>query len=202
MNNWYIYKITNLLNGKSYIGQRRFNKDIIKDSYMGSGLALHFAFKKYGIENFKKEILKDGIHCQTAANIFEAIYIKKENTLSPNGYNLKSSSMKDNVWSEESKDKMRGDNNPAKRQDVKDKISKSIKGMKYPERTIEHRKHLSDSQKGIPKSDEACKKMSTAKKGKPGNNTKPKSDKTKQKIRDSVNAFYRNKLKQPENNIQ
>lgn len=50
----YIYKITNLINGKIYIGKRvRETKKDIKN-YYGSGIAIKNAIIKYGIENFKK----------------------------------------------------------------------------------------------------------------------------------------------------
>jgi len=48
-----IYKTTNLINGKIYIG-----KAIDKSSgYLGSGKILKVAIKKYGRENFHKEII-------------------------------------------------------------------------------------------------------------------------------------------------
>ena len=51
---YYIYMTTNLVNGKKYIGKQ---KGEINDSYLGSGTLLLRAIKKYGKENFKKDIL-------------------------------------------------------------------------------------------------------------------------------------------------
>lgn len=79
-----VYKITNLINGKCYIGKDKHNNP----NYLGSGRRINSAIKKYGKENFIKEILE---YCNTYDELRdrEVYWIKKFNAaVSPDFYNI------------------------------------------------------------------------------------------------------------------
>ena len=77
-----IYKTTNLINGKYYVGKDEKNNP----EYLGSGLLLNKAIKKYGRENFKKEILETCVD-RKELNEREIHWIKKLKAVSI-GYNI------------------------------------------------------------------------------------------------------------------
>ena len=66
--NHYAYQITNQLNGKIYVGKRSCKCLVEDDAYMGSGIHIRRAIKKYGIENFSKTIIDV---CDDAEMAFE-----------------------------------------------------------------------------------------------------------------------------------
>lgn len=79
-----IYKTTNLITGKIYIGQYTG----LKQNYLGSGTYILRVIKKYGKENFKREILEI-CQIQEQLDFNEEYYIELYNSTNPNiGYNL------------------------------------------------------------------------------------------------------------------
>ena len=80
----YFYKITNNINGHYYYGIHSTNN--INDGYMGSGKRLHYAYKKYGIENFTKEILKF-FDSREEASIYESEMVTEQLVKNSDCYN-------------------------------------------------------------------------------------------------------------------
>lgn len=128
MKQYYIYKTTNLINHKQYIGKHYGELD---DSYLGSGTLLKKAIEKYGKQNFIKDILyiaKDN----DEANIKEKEFIKIYNAVeSELFYNL-----------HEGGDG--GNNNQ--------KISESLSGEKHP---MYNKHHSIETKEKISKSSRA-----------------------------------------------
>lgn len=88
MKNHYVYEITNKINNKKYIGKRSCNCDIKEDTYMGSGKYLWNAYKKYGLNNFQKEVLKICDTEQEALEYEKKLISKLNATRSSDYYNI------------------------------------------------------------------------------------------------------------------
>ena len=88
MNNFgIIYRATNKVNGKVYIGQTTKSLELRVIWHNKTGHYFHNAIKKYRIENFTWEIIE---HCDSREelNEMEFHYIKQYNSFGKNGYNL------------------------------------------------------------------------------------------------------------------
>ena len=150
---YYIYRITNKINGKTYIGQHKYKK--LNDNYMGSGKLLKLAKKKYGIENFEKEILYSRIQYKETADDVERFAIAKERALGKAEYNIANGGQ--------------GGFTGFRDYEYRKKMSEAQKGKnKGKHRTEEQKRHLSEINKGKRHSEETRRKMSEAQKGRPG----------------------------------
>ena len=153
---WCIYRITNLINGKTYIGQHKYKK--LDDSYMGSGKILKQAIKKHGIENFKKEILYSRIQYKETADNMERFAIAKERAIGKAEYNLADGGQG-------------GDLGNAINKKISEALKNKNKGKKLSEETkqkISEKMKGNTNSKGKKLSEEARKKISEAERGKPG----------------------------------
>lgn len=84
----YVYKITNNINRRFYVGVRTFNGIVQTDPYMGSGKIIRLAIKKQGIQNFSKQIL--GIfHDKSLAYAYQKIIVNQQFVDNPMTYNIK-----------------------------------------------------------------------------------------------------------------
>ena len=156
---YYIYETTNLINGKTYIGQHITKR--LSDGYKGSGYLLKQAFKKYGKENFRREILMFAVNV-AALNFMEKCLITEAYVNSDDNYNLK----------------LGGFNGLASLA-TRLKMSKTRLGKVYGPPSLETRLKISAGQKGKIITKEHREKLSKAGKG------KIISEETRKKISDS-----------------
>ncbi len=168
-----IYKITNKINGKIYIGQTvqpltsrwsgHCNKSISKNGY------LYNAIVKYGKENFTIEKIRD---CENIdeMNFWEEELIKSENTRRSNGYNIKAGG-NNHLWDDQSKMRMSetrsGENHPLwgkhHSEESRQKNSDSQKGNKSAwfgkKHSVETKNRMSQASVGKSKTPEHVEKI-------------------------------------------
>lgn len=80
-----VYKITNQVNGKYYIGLH--STEDLNDGYMGSGDLIKAAIRKYGVSNFIREILFS-LETREIAACKERELLTPETVSDPNCYNI------------------------------------------------------------------------------------------------------------------
>jgi group I intron endonuclease len=154
-----IYKTTNLINGKIYIGKDKHNND----KYLGSGKILKQAIVKYGKDNFVKEVIEE---CENEKTWLEreVYWINYFNSIKE-GYNIalggnggdtiSNNPQKKEIY--ERKRKTESDKPTDEKENRIKKISESMKNkwnetrLNNPTFILERNKKISESQKGVPK---------------------------------------------------
>ena len=178
MKHYLIYKITNNLNGKIYIGKHKTEN--IDDGYMGSGNLIQRAIKKYGIENFTKEILFD-VYGEDLMNFLEEAIVDEAFVSRKDTYNIAVGG--------------KGGFSPVCSEETRKKISEAMKGKKHrlgTHQSDEWKRNMSERMKGnkwnIGKhlSEEQRRKISEANKGK----GHPHSEETKLKISNANKGYH------------
>lgn len=164
----YIYKTTNLINNKIYIGKHKAKK--FDPKYKGSGVILQRAIKKYGVKNFKVEIIK-WFETLEDLNNGEKYYIKLYNSQNRDiGYNRSEGgdggSYYENLTQEE-KERIKEKQRQARenwtdefRKTYYEKLSKTSKGRVQ---SLETRQKKSQSLMGHKVSEETRKKIADTK---------------------------------------
>ena len=150
-----IYQVTNIVNGKKYVGKHQTRK--LDDDYLGSGVALLKAIKKHGRSSFIKEILFV-FDNEDEMNNKERELITEEFVSSKYTYNKG----------------VGGEGGP------------HFKGKSH---SIETRKKISKSRKGLKLSRQAREKISEA------NRKRKLSDETKRKLSEKAKNSWENRKK-------
>jgi group I intron endonuclease len=154
MENFIIYKTTNLINGKIYIGQHCTSAN---DGYLGSGKIINLAIKKYGKRNFMRETID---YCNgDNVDAKEIYWINELNSQNPEiGYNIENGGNGKGKHTEQWKEMIRlllsGENNPfyGKKHSNKTKkyLSSIRKGTRLGEKnTFYGKTHAENSKKLI-----------------------------------------------------
>ena len=161
----YVYKITNTVNQKHYIGISIHEPETgrIKKHLTGHGnRILANAVKKYGRDAFIYEILEDNVFPELLPDL-EIAYIKEFNTVRPNGYNLTYGG-EGGIPCEETREKIsRAKQGESRSQETREKISRAKQGKPLSQKT---RKKIGLANRGKSHSQETREKISRALRGK------------------------------------
>lgn len=161
-----IYKITNLVNNRVYIGQTvcLISKRWKEHRCSTKNTPLYSAMRKHGTDNFKIEVICTAIKPEHL-NELEQYFIKLYDCLVPNGYNLTTGGDSTFSRSEHTKNlQSLAAQGHKVSQETRDKISKSLMGRPGARRGTKHtdeaRQKISAVQIGRKASEETKKKMS------------------------------------------
>ena len=160
----YVYKTTNLKNGKIYIGQKK-SKYFIED-YFGSGNLIQQAVKKYGKSSFKVELLE---YCKdkTTLDDKERYYIKLLNSQDLTiGYNLADGGQGGDLGEISRKHISDAIKGTVRSEEQKRQISNTLKNKHY-HLSSEQKRLISEANKNKIVSEETRLKMSLANKRRP-----------------------------------
>ena len=176
---YYVYKHTNLANGKVYVGVTRQKPS--RRWHGGNGYRdqplFWNAIQKYGWESFSHEILQQGLSQEDAYRL-EQDYIRKyKSSEREYGYNIAGGGIDSTRFTASYRDKLKTavKNRPPMSLETRAKISLANRGKKRSPRTEEQRKRLSESLKGRVFSPEHCRHISESKKGKNAMANNPKA---------------------------
>jgi len=161
----YIYLIRNNLNNMIYIGKQVRNNKL----YMGSGKLIKLAIKKYGIDNFKKEIIE---YCENKSILSEReiFWIKEYNSRDRTiGYNIAKGG-EGNYNNVSFLGKHLSDSHRKKISDNHADISGDKNPMFGKSHTKESKTKIRNSRLGTSASEDTKSKMSKKKKGENNNN--------------------------------
>ena len=164
-----IYKVTNIINNKKYIGYT--SKELKKRKFQhkeyalkrNSPFAFHQAIRKHGWENFKWEVIyesRDTEHCLT---VMEPFFINEYDTFGENGYNMDkggrkgmlglkrkplTEEQKENISIGTKKNALRGKDHPMYGTKANDKFLSAAKtSMLGKQHSVETKKKQSHSRK-------------------------------------------------------
>lgn len=170
----FVYKTTNRINGKIYVGAHK--TESMDDEYMGSGKILLRAIEKYGIKNFERKILTKFDNADDMYKM-EAILVNEEFVADKNTYNIKCGGFGGFDYINKNGLGLKWGVSPS--DETKRKISKSKMGQKHSKKSREkmkqnnwgrrdpegQREHLRWAA-SLPKSEEHKRKISKSLKGK------------------------------------